>query len=440
MADLKKTKLSIRAERAFLLGVISPRTSPRNKESLDELARLATTAGARVIDGTLQKKLKKDPTYYVGKGKAHELASVCRDRKIDVVICDDDLAPSQIKNLEKVLNSKVIDRSELILDIFAHRARTRQAQIQVELAQLEYTQPRLKRLWTHLDRYEGGIGTRGPGEKQLETDRRLISRKIHELRKKLREIEDHRRQEVAARRECFKVSLVGYTNAGKSTLMNALTKAAMSVEDKLFSTLDTKTRLLRLGHGREILLSDTVGFIKKLPHHLVASFHATLEEVRQADLLLHVVDVSSPSVLEQVQSVNEVLKELGSEGKPTMLVLNKIDAVSDDTIPTLFIAKYPHAVPVSALKEEGLYELKKKMVAFLEENRVELKLTFGPADGKLTAYLYQKGRVLTKMTTGNKLHFHVLIEEKYIPIIRKLSSNVEISYPATVPERGDERH
>lgn len=401
-----------------------------NGESLEELARLASTAGARVVDGVTQKKHRIDPTYYIGKGKALELASLCRYHNIDVVICDDDLAPAQIRNLEKILNSKVVDRSELILDIFAHRARTRQAQMQVELAQLEYTLPRLKRMWTHLDRYKGGIGTRGPGEKQLEVDRRLVSRKIHDLRKKLKEIEGHRRQEVAARRECFKVSLVGYTNAGKSTLMNALTQATVPVENKLFSTLDTKTRLLHLENGRKALLSDTVGFIKKLPHHLVASFHATLEEVRQADLLLHVVDVSSPAVIEQVQSVNDVLKELDSHNKPTILVLNKTDVLSDDTILTLFKAKHHHAVPVSALSGRGLDELKRKVVEFLEDRCVEIKLICGATDGRLSAFLYDRGYVLSKRTIGNKLHYHMLIEEKYIPKIQKLSHDAVISYPA----------
>lgn len=432
MIELKKANPSVRAERALLLGAITSGNGS-DADSLEELARLASTAGVRVVGGVTQKKHKIDPTYYIGKGKAIELATLCRDHAIDVVICDDDLTPAQVRNLEKILNSKVIDRSELILDIFAHRARTRQAQIQVELAQLEYTLPRLKRLWTHLDRYRGGIGTRGPGEKQLEVDRRLVSKKIYELKKKLREIEGHRRQEVAARKECFKVSLVGYTNAGKSTLMNALTDASILVEDRLFSTLDTKTRMLHLENGRKALLSDTVGFIKKLPHHLVASFHATLEEVRQADLLLHVVDVSSPAVIEQVRSVNDVLKELDSEKKPTILVLNKIDALKDDAVLTLFRAKHPHAVSVSALSGQGLEELKRKIVEFLEERCVEIKLTYAATNGKLSAYLYDKGYVLSKRLHGDRLHFHMLIEEKYIPKIRSLCGEAVISYPAGNP-------
>jgi GTP-binding protein HflX len=369
------------------LAAISPRKGryEDNEGSLEELASLAKTAGARVVDGITQKKHRIDPNYYIGKGKAFELASLCSDRKIDVVICDDDLTPAQVKTLEKTLNSKVIDRSELILDIFAHRASTRQAQVQVELAQLEYTQPRLKRMWTHLDRYEGGIGTRGPGEKQLEVDRRLVSKKIHELKKQL--------------------------------------------------TLDTKTCILFLGNGRKILLSDTVGFIKKLPHHLVASFHATLEEVRQADLLLHVVDTSSPAVIEQVRAVNGVLKELGADKKPAMLVLNKIDLLTDDTITTLFKAKYPHAVSVSASGGLGLEQLKKELVAFLEDRCVDIKLTCSAAEGRLPAYLYDNGHVLSKRVVGDKLHFHVLLEEKYLAKVKKLSPEAVISYPAGAPLR-----
>ena len=427
MVEEKRKELSVRAERAILLGTL-PSKGSANGDSLEELGRLAETAGAKVVENVLQRRDKIDPTYYIGRGKAEELAALCRDRDIDVVICDDDLTPAQVRNLEHLLNAKVVDRSELILYIFATRASTTQAQTQVELAQLEYTLPRLKRMWVHLDRIEGGIGTRGPGEKQLEVDRRLVSKKIFELKKRLKGIEDRRHHQVAARSNCLKVSLVGYTNAGKSTLMNSLTQAGVIVEDKLFSTLDTKTCTLHLENGRRVLLSDTVGFIKKLPHHLISSFHATLEEVKQADLLLHVVDVSSPAALEQIKAVDEVLKELHCELKPTLLVLNKIDALTEEATLTLFKSMYQEAVAISSLTGEGLSELKKRMQEFFDRRCVELRLTCGTEDGRLTAYLYQNGYVLSKRLHGHKISFHLLMEERYIPKISQLARDVEMSY------------
>ncbi len=329
---LKDNSFTVKAERAILFRVVLTQDRSDEEEPLSELCRLAETAGAKVVQKVVQNKAEIDPVYYIGKGKASELADVSTELDIDVLICDDDLAPSQIKNLEKVIGKKVIDRSELILDIFATRAKTFQAKLQVELAQLEYTKPRLKRMWTHLSRIEGGIGTRGPGEKQLEVDKRIVSRKIHYLRKKLHEIEKRQERLVESRKEFSTVSIVGYTNAGKSTLMNALTDVDTFVQDKLFATLDTKTGVCKLENGQKVLISDTVGFIQKLPHHLVSSFKATLEESRHADLLLHVVDVSSLVTHKQIKAVEAVLRELGCDKKPTILVFNKIDTLKDASV------------------------------------------------------------------------------------------------------------
>jgi len=246
--------------------------------------------------------------------------------------------------LEKIVDTKVIDRSELILDIFAARAKTAQAKLQVELAQLEYTRPRLKRMWSHLSRIEGGIGTRGPGEKQLEVDKRLVSKRVLALKKRLGQVTARRKRQAKSRKEHTTVSLVGYTNSGKSTLMNRLTDAGVLVEDKLFATLDTKTSICDLGNGKKVILSDTVGFIRKLPHHLISSFEATLEEVIWADFLLHVVDVSSPDVIEQVKAANNVLKELECNKKPSIMVLNKVDVLKDSSIITFFQSKYENVV------------------------------------------------------------------------------------------------
>jgi GTP-binding protein HflX len=417
MVELKRTDLSVRAERAILLHTILHKD---NKDSLAELMSLAKTAGVKVLDSVVQRRRKVDPTFYIGKGKVSQLAELCKNKEIDVVICDDDLAPAQVSNLEKVIDTKVIDRSELILDIFASRAKTAQAKLQVELAQLEYTKPRLKRMWSHLSRIEGGIGTRGPGEKQLEVDKRLLSKRLLVLKKRLGQIEKRRKHQAKARKEYTTVSLVGYTNAGKSTLMNRLTDAGVFVEDKLFATLDTKTSLCKLENGKKVILSDTVGFIRKLPHHLITSFEATLEEVRWADFLLHVVDVSSPDVIGQVDTVNNVLKELECDKKPTIMVLNKVDVLKDSSIITLFQNKYDNIVTISALTGQGLEKLKKEMVSFANKGCTEIKLECGVGDGRLLAYIYENGRVLNRTFTNSSVHFHIVIEEKNLSKLYQL--------------------
>src|SRR5881227_3539804 len=327
--DNTRDELTVHLERAFLVSVALPERPWIGNDPLDELRGLATTAGATIVGGLCQKRLKINPKSYIGKGKLEELQQQVEATDADVVIFDNDLSPGQIRNLEKATQVKVLDRSELILDIFATRARSNEARLQVELAQLEYALPRLRQMWTHLSRIKGGIGLRGPGETQLEEDRRLVDQRIRDLRARLVEVQARKEREVRTRREEHTASLVGYTNAGKSTLMNALTGAGVLAEDKLFSTLDTRTRQWRLKDWGRVLLSDTVGFIRDLPHHLVASFKATLEETRQARLLLHVVDASSPVAEEHIKAVNGVLKELGCGDKPTLLVLNKIDRVKD---------------------------------------------------------------------------------------------------------------
>lgn len=423
---LKDTAFTVRAERAILFRVMLSEDRNSSEEPLEELRRLAETAGANIVHTVVQNRVSIDPVYYIGKGKAVELSRLAKEMDVDVLICDDDLTPAQIKNLEKVIDEKVIDRSELILDIFATRAKTFQAKLQVELAQLEYTKPRLKRMWTHLSRIEGGIGTRGPGEKQLEVDKRIVSKKIHELRKKLHEIEKRQERLVASRKEFFTVSIVGYTNAGKSTLMNALTEIDTFVEDKLFATLDTKTSVCKLENGKKFLVSDTVGFIKKLPHHLVSSFKATLEESRSADLLLHVADTSSTMIHNQIESVNTVLKELGCDKKPTIMVFNKIDAVKEEAVIPLLRSRYKDCVMVSAKTHQGIEDLKRKIIEMLEKNFIDVELSCNVANGKLIAYLHEHAHIVSSRFDDERATFHLLMEDKLLQKLRMLDDGIQI--------------
>src|SRR5271170_250078 len=337
MAELKRTQLTVRRERAILVGVILPKSTADPRDPLGELASLAKTAGARVVGTVLQRRQRIDAGTYVGSGKVKEIAALAIKQEADVVIFDNDLSPGQIGALETIINEeaaspimegiKVLDRSELILDIFATRAQTHEAKLQVELAQMQYTYPRLTRMWGHLERIAGGapagIGTRGPGEQQLEIDRRLVRKRIGRLRDEIDQIQQRKARLVAERTsEHFTICIVGYTNAGKSTLFNTLTGAGTYADDKLFATLDTKTRAWNLERGVQVLLSDTVGFVRDLPHNLVASFKATLEEAIHADLLLHVLDVGHPHAEQQFKSVHEVLDEIGVKDKSEILILN----------------------------------------------------------------------------------------------------------------------
>ena len=391
---MRSAEKTVYRERALLVGTVDPGTDLRALDPLEELTRLAETAGATVADRVVQKRERPDPRTYIGSGKVDELSRLASRHKVDCVIFDNELSPAQVQNLEKDVGCKVIDRTELILDIFATHARTHQAKLQVELAQLQYNLPRISKLGAHItsEQQAGGfgigIGQRGPGEKQIEVDRRLARRRITILRREIRELQERKRREVEARTlENTTVSLVGYTNAGKSTLMNALTRAGVLVEDKLFSTLDTRTRLWTVGGGIKVLLSDTVGFIRNLPHDLVASFHATLEEVAQADLLLHVVDASHPQAEEQIQSVQGVLREIKCDGKPTLLVFNKVDRFRDPVELEIRARQYPESLGLSARTGEGIDRLHARVTEVLTRALLDVEVEIPLSEGKLLAEL-----------------------------------------------------
>jgi len=395
----------VEPERAILVGVLlEPAVDP--DRPLEELAGLAATAGTAVVAEVVQRRATPDQTTYLGKGKLAELEQLVEHHDADVVVFDNDLSPAQTRNLERSLGCKVLDRSEVILDIFAARARTHEARLAVELAQLEYSLPRLKRMWTHLSRLKMGVGMRGPGEKQLEVDRRLVEKRIHDLKADLATVHGRREREVAARRDHMTVSLVGYTNAGKSTLMNALTGADVVAADQLFATLDTRTRRWRLPGWGPVLLSDTVGFIRDLPHRLIASFKATLEETLTADLLLHVADASSPLVDAQIGAVRSVLAELGVEAKDALLVLNKIDRLPDQAARERVLARYPHAIGISARSGAGLAALARAAADCLGRSFRDLDVETDPGNGRLLAWLGRHGEVLSRQFTADRVTVH----------------------------------
>jgi GTPase len=365
---------AVKQERAVLVGVITPQeTDEQAKEYLEELQFLVETAGAETVRVFTQKLQRPDRATFVGSGRLEEIAEFVKAEEIDIVVFDDELSPSQLRNIENELQVKILDRNNLILDIFANRAQTAQAKTQVELAQLQYLLPRLTRLWTHLERQKGGIGMRGPGESQIETDRRLILNKISLLKERLKSIDRQNETQRKNRVSLVRVALVGYTNVGKSTIMNMLSKSEVFAENKLFATLDTTVRKVVI-ENVPFLLSDTVGFIRKLPHHLVECFKSTLDEVREADILVHVVDVSHPNFDDQIRTVNETLKELGAIDKQVITVFNKIDAYKpielfegeevepmtlDDFKNSWMAKNNSPAIFISATKKENLEEFRK---------------------------------------------------------------------------------
>ncbi len=437
MGKLRET-LKVRKERAILVGAVPKDAAGLRArgdgDDLAELTALAQSAGAVVVDKFQQKIQTINPATYIGKGKAGQLGRRVKRFKADVVIFDNDLSPRQIHELEEIAAAKVLDRSELILDIFATRAKTKQAKLQVELAQLEYTYPRLTRMWLHLDSVAGaggattagavgGIGTRGPGEQQLEIDRRLVSKRITELKRELTNIDKRKVREIDGRKGLFKICLVGYTNAGKSTLLNALTNANAVVEDRLFATLDTRTRKWTPTGGVEMLLSDTVGFIKNLPHQLVASFRATLEEAINADLLLHIVDVSNPDTLKQIESVNNVLAEIDCGDAPTLKVFNKVDSIRKIGELEMLQTLFPDAVCISAKTGLGLEELGEAVLEKYKGGELLLRLSCSQSNGKIQSFLRAYGQVLKEQYLDGSVLIDARLGRNQLAGLKKLQPN-----------------
>jgi len=414
-------------ERALLVGTTGHGVSRyEGEDSLRELSQLADTAGADVVDTIMHNRPRVDPAFFIGKGKAEFVANLAQEQNIDVLIFDDDLSPAQAKNLENLCDTKIIDRSGLILDIFARRAKTREARTQVELAQLQYLLPRLTRQWTHFSRQVGGIGTRGPGETQLESDRRLVRQRISLLQKELEKIELQRTVRRQRREGIFKAALVGYTNVGKSTLLNALTDAEVFVENRLFATLDSTVRHVNFPNhaapknNGAVLLIDTVGFIRKLPHHLVASFKSTLEEVRDADLLLHVVDVTHPLFEEQMAVVRQVLEELKLDDLPILHVFNKVDALQETGLIKRLEEAHAPAVFVSASRGMFLDELRRRILECARADEEELTVDLPIANSALVARLHSLAQVMGKNYEDHTVHLRLRASHVAAEKIRRL--------------------
>lgn len=394
---LKGKPLAVAKAKAILVGAVFENTAFEDEAPLAELSRLVKTAGGEEVLQVVQKLRTPNPAYYIGKGKVEEIAMLREAYEANVVIFNSDLSAAQARNLEKAIGCSIIERSELILGIFARHASTRAAKLQVEVARLRYTLPRLKRMWTHLERQTGGIGMRaGAGERQIETDRRKVRTRIADLERELKEIESHRKRVVNSRDGHFTVSLVGYTNAGKSTLMRALTGEDVLIEDKLFATLDTKTGAMTPDRspglsppaGVRVLISDTVGFIRDIPHGLIASFHATLEEARNADLLLHVVDCSDPNFEDYIKVVDDTLEEIGANELPTLMVLNKIDCLKDKSALGHIAERHGNAYTLSAVTGEGVDPLRKTIVSKASRGAEAVKLRLPASDQAAIRYMH----------------------------------------------------
>jgi GTP-binding protein HflX len=424
MIDLVKEK----RERAIVVGVATRDTTKQQEEEyLEELVLLADTAGADVLHRILQVKDRFDSAFYIGKGKVEQLAQLCKDDDITLVIFDDDLSPAQVRNLEEAIERKILDRSGLILDIFASRAKTNEAMTQVELAQLNYLLPRLTRMWTHLSKQYGGIGTKGPGETQIETDRRIIREKISSLKEKLQKIATQRTTQRKGRKEFYNISLVGYTNVGKSTLLNTLSDSKVFVENRLFATLDPTTRLVALDSSTSAMFTDTVGFIRKLPHHLVASFKSTLEEVVEADILLHVIDLSHPQMEEQIEVVKSTIADLGAANKTVIYVFNKVDAIEDRSVIKNLQSKYEPSVFISAHRGINILGLKDLLISMIHSSFTEMTFTVTNSDYKTISLLHDLAEITEQRYDENDIIITARVSDKTKERVEKLLDTLKKS-------------
>jgi GTP-binding protein HflX len=439
-AQIAKELIELKApvERAILVGAPRKGSNARHAvaEHLEELERLVDTAGGVVVGEVTQQIDKPNPATYLGKGKVEELRLAIDEKNASLIVFDDELSPSQGKNIEDATGQRVMDRAELILDIFATRARSSEAKMQVELAQLQYMLPRLTRMWAHLEKFRGGIGVRGPGETQLETDRRLINQRIKQLKSRLEDVQKSREVQRSGRRDAFRASLVGYTNAGKSSILRAIgNDPGVFVEDRLFATLDPLTREIDLGENSHVLLTDTVGFIRKLPHNLVASFRATLEEVNEADLLLHVIDASHPNWEEQRQVVDQVLAELGAAEKPVLYVFSKIDALPEPELRALR-ERIGNLLPgnsvfVSSVRADGLEPLKRALLASARVGTQLVEVRFASSDGKLLAQAHREATVVEQLTVDGQFVLRVRLSPEVADRLHRAGAQVGHTNPAS---------
>ena len=436
---MKRQQLSVAREKAVLAAALLPGSRVNPHDPFDELRALADTAGAVVVDEVMQKRPKPDAATFLGKGKIDEIADTVKTHGAHVVLFENDLSPSQIGKIEERVEAKVLDRSELILDIFAARARTHEARLQVELAQLEYTYPRLTAMWSHLERITGGaptgIGTRGPGEQQLEIDRRIVQRKKAQLKREIASVQGRKSREVAARnKDYFTVGLVGYSNAGKSTLFNTLTDGQAYADDKLFATLSTRTRKWNLGGGDAVMLSDTVGFVRDLPHHLVASFKATLEEAIHSDLLLVLIDVADPRGREQRETVMQTLNDIGADDQPRVVLLNKADKLQDNADLLVFTAEQPDALVISAKTGRGLEQVVERVRDHLHGTQAEMTLELDLADGDAQQFLENRATVLDRRYNGQSVAYDVRIGHHQLDRLKSMNTTARHNGHRLKPE------